>query len=247
MGKKRKRRRSSQYGWFRENAKYLALGLLATVTVFLVTLAVTRPAVAPAAEAVTEPAVVESEAARPLARNVAFLGDSYTEGAGSSSDRQNRWTTIVSRSLGWSETNFGVGGSGYVQGDVYANRVPQIIEKGATIVIVSGGRNDVRMPLEKVEANTTATFQQIRAGLPEATIIAVSPWWDDDAEPEGLADVAAAIKAAVESVGGVYIEAGQPLSGNAALLSGDGVHPNDEGYAALAAAVREQLASATIK
>lgn len=167
----------------------------------------------------------------------AFLGDSYTEGAGSTQDRLSRWTTLAARELGWDEKNFGIGGTGYVQGENYLSRVDEVIAANPDIVVVSGGRNDVSAPLVEVQANATEMFAALREGLPEATIIAVSPWWDASEPPNELTAIRDAVEDAVADANGVFVDAGQPLAGQSALLSDDGVHPNNSGYDALAEAV----------
>jgi lysophospholipase L1-like esterase len=182
--------------------------------------------------------VEEPVAARPI---VAFLGDSYTEGAGSDQNRLSRWTTIVSRDLGWAEVPFGVGGSGFVRGEIYGSRVDAVIESGANVVIISGGRNDTEEPIPEVRDAALAVMEKLRNGLPDAQIVVISPWWDDDAVPSALGEVADAMEFAATSVGGDFIDAGQPLQGRPDLLAPDGVHPNNEGHAAIAASVEPLL------
>lgn len=45
---------------------------------------------------------------------VAFYGDSIVRGTRGTSSASARWTTLVSRSLAWTELNFGVDGLGFV-------------------------------------------------------------------------------------------------------------------------------------
>ena len=172
---------------------------------------------------------------------VTFLGDSYTEGAGSSKDRTHRWSTTASRSLGWSQTIIAIGGTGYVSGDNYVNQIERVVATGSDVVVISGGRNDVDEPIETVKANVLQVIQGITSGLPDAQVIVISPWWDDDEAPTSLGDVAAAVADTAASVGVEFIDSGQPLAGHPELMSGDGIHPNDAGYAAIAAAVTPLL------
>lgn len=181
-----------------------------------------------------------------------FLGDSYTIGDGSS-DRANRWTSLLARKRGWVETNAGYGGTGYgtagrlAGGQPYDARVGLVTNTVANaakpIIIVSGGRNDFteNTPAAKVEAGITKTFTDLRKAAPKAKIIALSPLWDDDPAPEELAVIGEQVKAAVTKIGGQYIDVGQPLANRPGLLDADGVHPNDQGYATLAAAIDAKL------
>jgi acyl-CoA thioesterase-1 len=65
-------------------------------------------------------------------------------------------------------------------------------------------------------------------------IYATSPLGDDDPAPRSLVSMGAAVDAAVTNVGGEYLDLGQPLAGRPELITGDGVHPNDDGYALIA-------------
>lgn len=173
----------------------------------------------------------------------AFLGDSYTVGTGASS-RSNRWTRTVANERNWRELNFGVGGTNYAtgsdleNGDPYTERVDEVVDANPDIVIVSTAGNS--MDTDQQGA-ITETFEQLRAGLPDAEIYATSPYTRDGDYPENLAEFGDDIESAVESVGGTYVEIGHPLDGHPEAMAKDGVHPNDRGYKLIAAAVKEAL------
>ena len=221
------------------------LGLLTLIgltmlTGALVVMAFTRN-YTPDADATPRPAT--TVAAIEDVPDVAFLGDSYTVGTGATTER-DRWTSTLARTMEWDEHNYGVGGTNYGTagqfdgGNPYTDRVPTIVAAAPDMVIVSGGRNE--MSAEQ-EPGIAATFQELRAGLPDADIVAVSPFWDDDAPyPDRLTELGEVIRAEVEAVGGRYLEVGNPLEGRPDLIS-DGVHPNDEGYALLAETVQDAL------
>ena len=61
-------------------------------------------------------------------------------------------------------------------------RIPAVVAAKPDIVIVAGGRNDLdeTLPDAQIQADVTAAFTALRAGLPHALIIAVSPVWDDE-------------------------------------------------------------------
>lgn len=176
---------------------------------------------------------------------VGFLGDSYTAGDGATS-KAVRWTTLLSAKRGWAETNAGFGGTGYgtagrlAGGQPYDARVAQattgVADAAHPIIIVSGGRNDLseKTAAAEIAAGVTGTFTDLRKAAPKAKIVALSPLWDDDKAPVGLDAIGQEVRAAVESVGGQYVDLGQPLAGRADLIGPDGVHPNDAGYAYLA-------------
>lgn len=226
------------------NIKLSLVGVLAVAVGALATFAVNTAATPTEASSAPRP-IPTFGTARAEPTTVAFLGDSYTEGAGSSKDRTHRWSTTVSNSLGWSETIIAIGGTGFVSGDNYVNQLPRVVATGADVVVISGGRNDVDELIEDVKRNAMQVLGGVRAGLPEARIIVLSPWWDDDEAPDRLTDVASAMSDAAASVGAEFIDSGQPLADRPDLMSADGIHPNDAGYAAIAATVTPLLDAGT--
>ncbi|MGO3648616.1 SGNH/GDSL hydrolase family protein [Agrococcus casei] len=196
----------------------------------------TTPTESPSAsEAVEEPLTV------------AFLGDSYTTGAGSSAEDQ-RWTSLVAESAGWSESNFGWGGTGYVaapfiEGEqrlAYGDRVADIVEQSPDVIIISGGRNDVGQDPALVRQEALELFTQLTEQLPETSVLVLSPWWDASEPPFEFSQIVESIRSAAEEANVSYIDTGLPLT-DPALIAADGVHPNDDGYAAIAEAVTAAL------
>jgi lysophospholipase L1-like esterase len=106
--------------------------------------------------------------------------------------------------------------------------VAAVIAVEPDIVVVAGGRNDLNglTPDATLKSDIDAVFNALRAGLPNAEIIAESPVWDSTAPPARLALVAADVQAAVTAVRGTYVDVGEPLAGNAAAIGPDHLHPN---------------------
>jgi lysophospholipase L1-like esterase len=179
---------------------------------------------------------------------VAFIGDSYTFGTGAQ-NRLNRWSTQVSASLGWTEENFGKGGTGYVSVSQqcngpctnYAGSIKEAKAVKPALVIVAGIRNDASLPADVLDPAIADFYTALRAALPDAKIIAISPIWNAVKPPERVNTIGLEIKAAVESVQGSYLDIGQPLTGHPDFFDVDGVHPNDAGYAALTTAIQASL------
>jgi lysophospholipase L1-like esterase len=234
--------------------KLAGLAALAVLSFGLAAAALLAPP--PASTYVRPPATagpVETEEPDPT--TALFIGDSYTAGAGALTG-SNRYTTVVARSQSWIESNVGRGGTGYtssVSGDAAADAcrleycpdfremIPEAVAADPDIVIVGGGRNDADEDVSTEADAITAFYTDLRAALPDAQLIATSPLWDDETAPEELEEISAAVRGAIESVGGVYLDIGQPLQGKAELMSPDGVHPNDEGHKAIGAAIAAQL------
>ena len=174
---------------------------------------------------------------------VAFIGDSFTAGAGASS-YATQWTSLVSRYYGWDQRNFGVGGSGYVTSGHdngatnYLGRVAEVAAQEPSFVIVSGGLNDIATSTDdQFVAAVNQTYAALRQALPHATIVGITPFYDAQTPPDRLAAMAAEVRSAVQAVGGTYLDIGDPLLDQPQDISADGVHPNDSGYAALAQAI----------
>lgn len=172
----------------------------------------------------------------------AFIGDSYAAGDGSTVGASKGWADVVSKQRGWKEVNVAVGGTGYTGS--YVDQIPRAAAADPATVIVFGGRNDLinfTAAPDKGAESVRAFYAGLREALPSARIVAVSPVWDYRAPPAGLPNIGAAVESSVASVRGEYIDIGEPLTGHRDWIGSDGVHPNDAGYAVLAAAVQKAL------
>jgi lysophospholipase L1-like esterase len=218
----------------------LGVAVLAALVVIAVGLPKLKdPAVARAGQAIgyTPPKPTK---APPVA---VFLGDSYTAGAGASTPAK-RWTTLAAARLGWTEINAGFGGTGYTTagplpgGSTYGQRVRQVIADHPSIVIVSGGGNDLSVNGQTEQAMQTAAsgvFAALRRGLPHATIAVTLPIYIG-AHPTPQFPVAiTAVRRAAQSAHLTVLDLGEPLAGLPRDIGPDHEHPNDAGYAVIAA------------
>lgn len=238
-----------------ENWQYVLLVVVGALTVFLVVLAFNRtgPAVAPSTRtplpsstptsttpSPPEPTDTPAAAAAPAV--VAFLGDSYTAGAGAS-ESSSRWTSVLAAANGWVEVNLGDADSGYGtpggDGRSYIDRIGDVVAAQPDVVVVSGGRFDYSgsASAQAVSASISQTFASLRASLPNAQIIAIGPIWDASEVPRRLGEITDEVRSAAEAAGATFVDIGQPLAGQPDLLSGGGILPNDAGYAKLSATI----------
>ncbi|WP_426120428.1 SGNH/GDSL hydrolase family protein [Kocuria sp. LHG3120] len=177
---------------------------------------------------------------RPVA---AFLGDSFTAGTGAGS-QSKRWTTLVAASQGWRELNYGSGGTNYgtdgptSTAQSYAERLTSLTMSAPDIVIVSSAGNSMN---QEQQEGITTTFESLREKLPDAQILATSPYTRSGVFPEHLEEFGEQIEEAVESVNGRYLDIDHPLGDRPGVMSDDGVHPNAEGYQLIADAVEAAL------
>jgi lysophospholipase L1-like esterase len=183
------------------------------------------------------------------AKTVAFMGDSYTAGSGTTSTSM-RWTTRLSAAEGWTEVNLGRGGSGYLitnttaEGVVrpnYQTMLAEAVKAKPDVVFVTGGGNDLGLPIENVLPAVADFYPSLRKALPDAVIVAVNPLWGPTPQPRNLPALTDAVKAAVAGVGGTYLDIGQPLKDHPELVVEDKVHPNDAGAKVIADATAAAL------
>lgn len=177
-----------------------------------------------------------------------FIGDGYAAGADSTAPAK-RWTSLVAARLGWTEVNLGFAGTGYLTTGAtranYIGSIPDVVAANPAIVVVSGGRNDVGQPEAAEKLAITTFLNALKAAVPTARIVVLSPVWDDDPVPAGLTAIAADLQAAAATTGVGYLDIGQPLVSRTDLIN-DGTDPNDAGHAALADAAVAALAAAGI-
>lgn len=186
-------------------------------------------------------------------QTAAFIGDSYTAGAGADAPAK-RWSTLVAGAEGWLEVNDARGGTGYLQTAEqgqgacglavcpnYAQMISAVAKAKPDIVVVSGGRNDVVLEDGRVHDAIDAFYPALRKALPKSTIYVVAPVWDYTAPPSELERIQSYVRSAAAKVGAAYLEIGEPLDGHADWTVADHVHPNDQGHAAIAAAVEKAL------
>jgi len=147
---------------------------------------------------------------------VAVLGGSYVaaEGTGTA------WPELLGTQEGWEVTSFAVDGSGFVveaePGSTLGARVDEVVAAEPDVVVVAGGRDDVRQAPSVVQPAALDVVTRLRSELPEATVLVVGVLWAG--QPVGyLTTIDNALR-------GVAAEAGVPFAdarGEAWLDAGD--------------------------
>jgi lysophospholipase L1-like esterase len=183
------------------------------------------------------PQADESESTRKV---VAVLGDSFAPAEGQPLADYN-FTAVAASQLGWGEVlPFGQGGTGYTnpgqadEGDtVYGDRVERVIAASPDVVIVQGGTND--RDYQSTRDAAGSVFAQLKAGLPQAQIVAMGPLATGTLDEATMTPARDAIRDAAAAEGIEFID---PLDGGwlgrDASLFVDGVHPNAEGQRQIA-------------
>lgn len=232
----------------------IVAAFVAVVSVVLVTLAVLGVRLGDGATTAVQqatPAVTDPDA--PLA---AFYGDSYTLGTGASSPAV-RWSSVICAERGWREYNPSVNGLGFVNhrstvptGELADydpdDEVPLIVAQHPDIVFVTMGLNDnFSMPSRAADIQSAIghDLDVLRAELPDARIIVVEPFWYTDERPDSVTQIIGWVKAGADRIGADYIpEASHWIEGHPEWMAGDGLHPNDAGYAEMSRRMDAALA-----
>lgn len=182
-------------------------------------------------------------------------GDSIAEGW-IASGPAGAWPAIAGRRFGLDVVNLGYAGS--ARGELVS--AEHVAALDADVISITHGTNcwsRIAHSAEQMAANTKAFLRIVRAGHPGVPIVVASPIVRPDGEgtPNKLGATHADIREAMEHATQAFIDAGDDLitliSGaevvDAGLLA-DGIHPGDEGHAALAevfgGAVARELANA---
>ena len=178
------------------------------------------------------------EPAPPQPRWIAY-GDSITEGWVTSTPAA-AWPAVAGREHGLDVVNMGYAGA--ARGEIVS--AEHVAELPADVVTIAHGTNCwTRTPhtAAMVAEGLRAFLDVVRQGHPETPIVVVSPIVRPDAEdtPNRLGATLQGLRRAIEDVASARPDVG--LVPGAELVTAeqlpDGIHPGDEGHAAIAAAV----------
>ncbi|MDQ1374284.1 MAG: hypothetical protein QOJ09_1622 [Actinomycetota bacterium] len=185
------------------------------------------------------------EPASPQPRWLAY-GDSITEGWITSTPA-SAWPSVVGRVLSLNAINMGYAGA--ARGEIVS--AEHIAELEADVITVAHGTNCwTRTPhtAAMVADGLRAFLDVVRQGHPDTPIVVVSPIVRPDAEatPNRLGATLADLRRAIEDVASERVDV--DLVPGLELVTPeqlpDGIHPGDEGHAAIAAAIAPALEKA---
>jgi acyl-CoA thioesterase-1 len=112
---------------------------------------------------------------------------------------------------------------------------------------VQSSSNDFWQDADDIRTDTDDTVNQLRDAAPDARIVGLSTIWNDDpAVPDDTATTSDALRDAVDSVGGTFIDIGQPLVGHPEWMQDDDVHPTARGERAIEQTVFSALEDAGV-
>jgi lysophospholipase L1-like esterase len=189
----------------------------------------------------------------PSKRWVAY-GDSITQGW-TTSDPGGAWTACAARATGFDLLNLGFAGAARGELPLAAH----LAETRADVISLAWGTNcwaQVEMDASYIAELMRLFLTMVRKGHPETPLLVLSPVIRPAAEETRngsgatLADLRQSIEVAVADFQQTHRDEHLHLLPGGMLitrdqLDSDGIHPNDDGHAALGAAVAERLQSIT--
>lgn len=213
-----------------------------------VALVIALGALAACAPSVSRPQAAPTSAPTTAPVEVVTIGDSIMAGYVTPAD--DAWPALLARQTETGVQNLGCPGAGFARvgicGTTFAGLLPEI-QGRPRLVLVQASSNDRHESAAAVDAATPATLRTLAASYPDAQIVGLSALWTDEAAvPARVTAASTALRAAVEAVGGTFVDVGQPFRGRRDLLQ-DGLHPTVEGQEVLAAQVYRALNDAGIR
>lgn len=180
----------------------------------------------------------------PANPHVFILGDSYTQGVGTTDYARKNWARLVTDRLGWNAEIDGVGGTGWTwgggangtNGDDYLTRLKEAGKRGVDpdVVIIQGGQNDYRKAESPdLPAAVRASIDLARQQWPAAAVIVFGP---EAPQPlfDRLSSISGVIGDTATTAGAVYISPSAGLwiteENSPKFDAGDGSQLNDAGH-----------------
>lgn len=199
--------------------------------------ATTAPAAESSSPSTADPAPFVVGGDIPTGSRVTVVGDSIVRGFGL--EPESAWPALVGDAMGWSVTNLGCDGGGFVEpgacGAAIGDRADEIAGTDPDVIVLIASSNDLGHPSDEVAAAIPPAVEAIAEADPSARLIALDSVWGPDPRPTELDVYDAALVSAVTQAGGTALEYPDPLRTDG-LLAEDGVHPTEAGQLALAEA-----------
>jgi len=206
---------------------------------------------APSPGASPSPGPSPSPSASP--RTIAFLGDGWTLGAGTTCGPGCGFAELAAANLGMKANEDAVAGTGYSNGggstipgpDTFAARLAHFESFKPDVAVIAGGQNDATFVQPNVQRSANALLARLKQDLPQTSVVVVGPFATRGQPSAQLLATRDVIAAAAKANGVTFIDPiaehwivgvqNQPGSGNAPQYIGaDGVNPNADGYKYLA-------------
>jgi len=184
---------------------------------------------------------------------MAFLGDGWTAGAGTTCGPPCGFAEMTATQMGMKPAEDAVAGTGFSNGggstipgpDTFAARLARFEALKPDFAILAGGQADSAFVQPNVQRAATALIGKMRQELPMTYILVIGPFATSGQPSAQLLATRDVIAAAAKANGVSFVDPiaeqwitgvqSQPASGNAAqYISADGANPTPEGHKYLA-------------
>lgn len=194
--------------------------VLALVTVILSGMALARARSVPPTVAMPAPALAPTPTPTPKPSAIVFMGDGYTTDA--------PWPAEVGAALDRRVVNLAEKGTGYRAAPTACRAVTlctsfrgaaaRVAEERPVAVVIAGGEADGNTNLQ---ADVTATLQELRTAVPEAKIVVLPPLSARSTQPSWLRRHAQAIQEAATETNVTWVDSTSVTGDSRAYSGGD--------------------------
>lgn len=175
-------------------------------------------------------------------RVVAVVGDSIESGMGL--EPFEAWPALVAVDRRWALQNFSQPGAGFVaigdSNEDFEAQVDQAIAAKADVVLIGASDNDLGQDDAAVAKAMSAAVERLSDALPKARLVGYNAL-TGEASDSDLAPLNEALRTAITSAGGKWVDLGQPYRGLTGLVQDDGEHPTLGGQEAIASVFLSRL------
>lgn len=164
---------------------------------------------------------------------VAFIGDSWTEGAGTTN--LQGYAFLTGRELGWRYRVLGVGGSGYVRpgsGAPFGTRVDPAVAGNPDVVVIQGSVNERGTPTEELAPAVARTLDRlVEAAGPDTTVLVLGASYVPDDGDRDVDRVNRVVREAAAARGLRFVDVAAEgwTDPDDRTIWADSLHPNDRG------------------
>lgn len=173
---------------------------------------------------------------------VAIVGDSIESGMGL--EPFEAWPALVAVDRRWALQNFSEPGAGFLAlgsgNQNFDGQIDQAIAAKADVVLIGASDNDLGQNTAAVAKSMAAAVERLRHALPHARLVGYNAL-TGEASDSDLAPLNDALRSAITTAGGRWVDLGEPYRGRAGLVQDDGEHPTLEGQQAIASEFLSQL------